>query len=101
MKPPTTYGEIIAAAHQALEADLPERDIVKMLRRACGVSLRNPYKPAAEKLTGDMRQYMRDYHARRRAAGRCNRCGQHNDRAADGPTCTRCLERNRITSTSR
>lgn len=91
MPKPTTYGDIIAAARLALAQDLPEHRIVGLLRKAVGVTCRNPYKPEAEKKTADMRAYRRSYYNERKARGLCVKCGQDNDRIALAVTCSKCF----------
>jgi hypothetical protein len=93
MTPPTTYGEIIFAARQAIDSDLPERDIVKLLRHAVGVTIRNPYKPAGEKKTADLPAYHRNRRLRLKLDGRCIDCTGEND--TDGWHCTTCRSKRR------
>jgi len=88
---PQSYGDIIFAARQALDADLPERDIVTLLRRVTGVTPKNPYKRPHEKLTADLPEYHRRRRAERKALGLCTDCGRKNDRT--GAVCVACHAR--------
>jgi hypothetical protein len=86
--PHKSYGDIIFAARQALDSDLPERDIVKLLRKAASFPA-SPYKKDGEKLTADLPAYHRKRRELFKAQGRCTDCGGKNDRHPC-ITCTRC-----------